>query len=156
MKQVVLAIGIMAIGTAGLFGAATQARAVEVEPSAVLAIRQAGFDLQGANLGDIKRAVEAKVTEVKPFKPNAEAILAWSKVIPTLFPAGTDDRAGTTKALPAVWSDRGGFERAAAKLSNASESLVKAADDNDPAAFAVAFKATADACGGCHRPFRAK
>jgi cytochrome c556 len=145
---------ILAIGLAALFGAAAHADdEVELAPSTLIAIRQAGYDLQGANLGDLKRAVEAKTTEVKPFKPNAEAIVAWSKVIPSLFPKGTDK---DTKALPAVWSDRAGFEKAAANLTAAAETLVKAADANDPAAFATAFKATADACGACHRPFRAK
>ena len=144
---------VLAMVLAGLFGAAAQADEVELAPSTLVAIRQAGYDLQFANMGDMKRAVEAGVTEVKPFKPNAEAILAWSKVIPALFPKGTDKN---TKALPAIWSDRAGFEKAAATLSAAAESLVKAADANDPGAFVAAFKATADACGGCHRPYRAK
>ena len=152
MKKVILAIGLL-----GLFGAAAQADEVELAPSALVAIRQAGFALQGANLGDLKRAVTGGVTEVKPFKANAEAILAWAKVIPTLFPKGTDQASGQeTKALPAAWSDRAGFEKAAAGLTAAAETLVKAADANDAPAFATAFKATADACGGCHRPYRAK
>ena len=148
MKKAILAIGLLS-----LFGTAAQADEVELAPSTLIAIRQAGYDLQFANLGDLKRAVESRTAEVKPFKPNAEAIVAWSKVIPALFPKGTGQN---TKALPAVWSDRAGFEKAAATLTAAAEGLVKAADANDPAAFATAFKATADACGGCHRPYRAK
>ncbi len=150
MKQAFLAVALLS-----LFGAPAGARADEVElaPATLVAIRQAGYLLQGANLGDLKRAVDARTADVKPFKANAEAILAWSKVIPALFPKGTEK---DTKALPAVWSDRAGFEKAAANLSAAAETLVKAADANDPAAFAIAFKATADACGACHRPYRAK
>lgn len=144
---------ILAIALAGLFGAAAQADEVELAPSTLVAIRQAGYALQGATMGDIARAVQAGETNVRPFKDNAEAILAWSKVIPALFPKGTDKN---TKALPAVWADRAGFEKAAAGLSAAAATLVKAADANDPAAFVTAFLATADACKGCHRTFRAK
>jgi cytochrome c556 len=144
---------ILGISLAVLFGTTARADEVELAPSTLVAIRKAGYDLQGANLGDIKRAVEAKATDVKPFKQNAEAILAWAKVIPDLFPEGTEK---DTKALPAVWSDRAGFTKAATALATAAESLVKAADANDPAAFGAAFKATGEACGGCHRPYRAK
>ena len=144
---------ILAIALAALFGAAAQADEVELAPSTLVAIRKAGYALQGANLGSIARAVQAGVTDVKPFKDNAEAIRDWSKVIPALFPKGTDK---DTKALSAVWSDRAGFEKAATNLSVAAEALVTAADANDPAAFVAAFKATADACKGCHRPYRAK
>ena len=148
-------IAILAILLAGLPGAAAQADEVELAPTTLVAIRQAGYALQGANLGDIARAVQAGVTDVKPFKDNAEAIRDWSKVIPALFPKGTETQ-NDTKALPKVWSDRAGFEKAAAALTAAAETLVKAADANDAAAFVEAFKATADACKGCHKPYRAK
>ena len=144
---------VLAIVLAGLFGAAAQAAEVELAPSTLVSIRQAGYALQGANLGDIARALQAGETNVKPFKDNAEAILAWSKIIPDLFPKGTDKN---TKALPAVWSERAGFEKGAAALTAAAETLVKAADANDAPAFLTAFKATADACKGCHRTYRAK
>lgn len=149
MRSAMLMIGLLSLLGPG-------ARAddeVELPPSVIVAVRKAGYGLQGAILGDLKRAVDARADEVKVFKPNAEAILAWSKVIPTLFPDATEK---DTRALPAVWSDRAGFEKAAATLAAAAETLVRAADANDPAAFASAFKATAEACGACHRGFRAK
>ena len=117
---------ILVIGMVSLLGSGAWADdEVELAPSVVVAARKAGYDLQGAIMGDLKRAVDAHTEEVKPFKPNAEAIVAWAKVIPTLFPPGTEKN---TKALPGVWSDRAGFEKAAAHLAAVAETLVKAAD----------------------------
>ena len=67
--------------------------------SALTAGRQAGMDLLSANAGDIKRAVEAK-SDVKAFKPNADAITAWGKAIPGLFLPGTDKGPNTSTAAP--------------------------------------------------------
>lgn len=117
-----------------------------------IAIRKAGQDLVGANFADMKRAVDAHTMDVKPFKDNANAIVAWFKVFPSLFPPGTDK--GDTKALPAVWSDRAGFEKAAADVRTAAAALARAADSNDSSAFAAAFQETGKACGACHRNYR--
>ena len=146
---------ILALLLAGLSAQAARADEVELAPSTLVAIRQAGYALQGSTMGDIARSLQAGVTEVKPFKDNAEAILAWSKVIPALFPKETAS-VKDTKALPAIWSDHAGFDKAAAALTAAAETLVKAADADDPGAFVTAFQATANACKGCHKPYRAK
>ena len=59
----------------------------------------------------MKRAVAAK-EEVKPYADRAEAISGWALQFPTLFPPGSE-KGHDTKALPAIWSDRAGFEKAA-------------------------------------------
>jgi cytochrome c556 len=147
MAGVVLAVGFV--------GAAYAQGTVPMSADAIIAARQAGYDNMSASVADMKRAVEAKVTEVKPFKNNADAIVHWARAVPSLFPPGTE-KGHNTKALPTVWSDRAGFEKAAASLATAGEALSKAAADNDAAAFAVAFQNTGKACGGCHHDFRAK
>jgi cytochrome c556 len=121
---------------------------------AVIAGRQAGMDLLSAVSGDLKRAVEGKA-DVKPLKANADAIVAWGKAIPGLFMPGTESGLNT-KALPAVWSDAAGFAKAAAGLSAAGEKLSAAAAAEDKAAFADAYNAVGQACGACHRGYRAR
>lgn len=162
MRVIILAGALLAAGFAGLvpaglapIGPAHAQGMVQVPADAIIAGRQAAYSLMGANYGDMKRAVDAKVTEVKPFKNNADAIAKWAKAVPGMFPAGTE-QGNNTKALPVVWSDRAGFEKAAADLRSAAEELSKAADANDPAAFATAFADTGKACGACHRTYRAK
>jgi cytochrome c556 len=120
----------------------------------VIVTRQNGQDLVYAVTGDMKRAVVAK-EEVKPYADGAQAISRWAKQFPTLFPPGSD-KGHDTKALPAIWSDRAGFENAAANLSEAAAKLAVAAKANDKAAFADQFDAMTKACAACHRTYRAK
>ena len=141
---------------AAIFGVAeAQTQTVQVPAVGIIAARQAAYALMGADATDIKRALDAKVTDVKPFKANAEAIEKWASAVQVMFPPGTE-QGHDTKALPAVWSDRPGFEKAANTLKERAADLAKAADANDPAAFAAAFGEMGRACGACHRNYRQK
>ncbi len=119
-----------------------------------IAVRQAGMSLQGAALGAVKAGVAAGV-EVKTFANAGTAMSLWAKQIPSVFPAGTD-KGENTKALPAIWSDSAGYAKAAAALGTAADKLAAAAKANDKTAFAAAFKEVGDACGDCHKTYRAK
>ena len=77
----------------------------------------------------------------------------WSRLIPSLFPPGTDT-GHDTKAKPEVWSDRAGFLKAAADFTAASEKLSEAAKSGDVEAFAARFKAASAACGACHKAYK--
>lgn len=83
---------------------------------------------------------------------KAEAIFAtYRKNAPefiVLFPPGSD--AGETKALPAVWSNRAGFEAADAAFVKA----VSGVDVSTPAAFAAALNTAGQACRACHQDFK--
>jgi len=71
-----------------------------------------------------------------------------------MFPAGSDK--GETKALPTVWSDMPGFQKASANADAAYDKLAMAAGSGDVAATAAAFGDVGKACGGCHTTYRAK
>ena len=102
----------------------------------------------------MKRAVKAN-EDVKPFADGAKAISQWALQFPTLFPPRSD-KGHDTKALPTVWSDRAGFEKAAATLSDAASKLSAAAKAGDQAAFAERFDAMTKACAACHKTYKAK
>lgn len=140
-----------------LFGGAAlhaQQPAGPFTPDQTVAIRKAMMDLQGGVAGAMKGAVDAK-GDVKAFVPGAKGLVSSSKVIPWLFPTGTE-KVGDTKAKPEVWSDQAGFQKAAADLTAAAEKLVPLADANDKAGFATQFAAVGQACGACHRQYRVK
>jgi cytochrome c556 len=120
----------------------------------VITVRQAGMSLQGAALNAVKLAVAANV-EVKNFANAGAAMSLWAKQIPSVFPAGTD-KGDDTKAHPTIWSDSAGFAKSAAALGTAADKLTAAAKANDKDAFAAAFKEVGEACGGCHKTYRAK
>jgi len=141
---------LLVLGGAGL--AMAQGATVSVPADTIIAARQAGFDLQAGNVGAMKAAIDAG-GDVKSFKDAAKGLSNWGHVIPGMFPDGT--QAGhDTHALPAVWSDRAGFEKAAENFWTQADKLTVLAEANDKAGFATQYTATTQACGACHRNFR--
>jgi cytochrome c556 len=64
-----------------------------------------------------------------------------------------DTQKGTvkTEALPAIWTDKAGFDAAAKNWYDAAMKLRAATDD---ASFKAAFPAVGKACGDCHKKYR--
>ena len=151
MHRAVLA-GTVLFTVAASGWALAQGAAVSLPSDTVIAARQAAFDLQAGVAAAMKAGVDGG-TDVKPYVQGAKGIAAWGKVIPSMFPAGTESGHGT-KAKSEIWSDRAGFEKAAANLVTEAEKLQALADTNDKPGFAAQFKATGDACGACHRAYR--
>jgi cytochrome c556 len=148
--QILLGLAVAAIGWSGL--AVAQGTGVALQPDAIIAARQAGFDLQNGVAVAMKAAVDGG-QDVKPLADGAKGIAAWAKVIPSMFPAGTE-KGHDTKAKPDIWSNRAEFEKDAANLATEAQKLQTLAEANDKAGFAAQFKATGAACGACHRAFR--
>ncbi len=146
-----LAGAMLAIGAASVGAQGTG----PLTPDQIIADRQAGQALMGSSFAEMKYAVDTKATELKRYKAVADAMARWMAVFPDLFPPGTE-QGHNTKALPAIWSDRAGFDKDAENLVAEAKKLAQAAEANDPAAFATAFQDTGKACGACHRAYRVK
>ncbi len=90
----------------------------------------------------------------------AKAINASADKIPGLFPKGTsrgDYPDTVTRALPAIWKDWTGFEKAAKNLEAQSATLVKVAMGGDKDAITKQIGVMGkNSCGVCHKPFRGK
>jgi cytochrome c556 len=134
----------------GMLGIAT-ARA---DGPDIITVRQTAFDLNNASFAFIRSVVQAK-GDVKPLEGAGKAIARWATVIPTMFPAGTD-KGGNTKALPEIWSDTAGFKKDADALGTAAMKLADAAKAGDADTVAAATKEMGEACGACHKAYRAK
>ena len=148
-KHVGLFLSLLAFGAAG---ALAQGTAVSLPADTIIAARQAGFDLQAGNVGGMKAAIDGG-GDVKGFRDAAKALSNWGRTIPSLFPDGTQT-GHDTHALPAVWSDRAGFEKAAENFWTQADKLAVLAEANDKPGFAAQYAATTQACGACHRNFR--
>ena len=120
----------------------------------IIEVRQVGMDLQAGTYTGIRAVVGAK-GDLKSLEKPARALERWGKDIPMVFPAGTE-KGHNTKALPKIWSDNAGFQKAALKLSEEAGKLAVAAKANDPDAVAAATKSIGDACKACHDSFRAR
>ena len=133
-------------------GFASAADTVTFKPDDVIAARQAAYDLQGG-VSDAMKAGVANGVSVKPFADGAKGIAAWSRVIPSMFPVGTES-GHDTKAKPEIWSDSAGFQKAAANLTVQAEKLATLADADDKAGFAAQYAEMGKACGACHRQYK--
>ena len=69
------------------------------------------------------------------------------------FPDGSGS--GDTKAAPAIFSDRAGFEAAFAKFSGAVDAAI-AAQPASQSELQSAFGGIGQTCGGCHESYRLK
>jgi cytochrome c556 len=134
--------------------AATSSHAVRAEGLDPIAVRQAGFALQGGDFAFIRSVVAAK-GDVKPLEVPARAIAKWAAVIPTVFPKGSE-KGGDTKALPEIWSDPAGFQKIAMALGEAATKLATDAKAGDADLVAADTKALGEQCGACHKTYRAK
>ncbi|OYY89297.1 MAG: hypothetical protein B7Y45_12445 [Sphingomonas sp. 28-66-16] len=117
----------------------------------IVQARQAGFHLAVASFLGIKAGI-ARGDDVKTLALPAAALAGWGKAIPTMFPPGTDTP--ESDALPTVWSDRAGFETAAANMSAAARTLADLGKAGDTAGFATQFGALGKTCGACHKDYR--
>jgi cytochrome c556 len=147
MKRLLAAITLL-LATPALAGP------VSLPSDTIIASRQTTLFLSGVVFGGLKQVVTSGA-DVKPFADNAAAIAEWAGILTTMFPPGTE-KGHDTKALPAIWTDRAGFEKDAANYETAAKALAAAAKADDKAAFAVAFKQTGKACGACHKAYRQK
>lgn len=140
-----LAIAALALLVAG---------AAHAEGPNVIKDRQAGQDLLAGVFTGIEQVV-ALNGDVKKMDKPAAAMARWMGQFPTLFPPGSD-KGDNTKALPAVWSDRPGFQKAADHFVAQATKLAELAKAGDRAAFAAQAKEVGKACGACHHDYRAR
>ena len=136
-----------------LFGFITLAVSAQVFAQAdIIEKRQDAMKGNSANAKAIKAAVEAK--DYVTVEAKAKDIMGTADRIVSLFPKGSTT--GKTKAKPEIWEKSEDFSKAAKNLSKAAGELASAAKAGNDAEVGVKVKALGDACGACHKVFRAE
>jgi len=125
--------------------------AAAAEPPAVGTERRAGMHRAGEIMHALRDDILAG-RAVAPLGADAQRVADWAGRLTALFPPGGEPDGGN--ALGTVWSDRAAFEAKARELDQQARRLVAAAQADDQAGFADAYRAAAEACGQCHRLFR--
>ena len=143
------------LGIAVALGLSTQALAVD-EPENVIKYRQAVMKAIGGHMASIAGVVKGEVSYTDHVAAHANSMNAMSKTVTSIFPEGTDNGSYKTAALPKIWEDWAGFEKAAQAFDTASANLAGVAASGDKQKLAAAFGALGKACGGCHKPYRVK
>ena len=142
---------------AALVGMATAlpAAAQFAKPEDAIKYRKAAFTVMAAHFGRVAAMANGKMPfDAKAVADNAEIATAMSKLPYAGFVDGSDK--GDTKALPAIWTDRAGFQAASKASDAAYDKLAVAAGSGNLEALTAAFAETGKTCGACHDKFRAK
>lgn len=113
--------------------------------------RQKAMKNNSADAKAIKAAVESK--DYATIETKAKDIMGTAEKIPSLFPKGSTT--GKTKAKAEIWEKNDDFVKHAKALSKSAGELAAAAKAGNDAEVGVKVKAMGDACGACHKAFRA-
>ena len=149
--------GVIVLLTALAFGVLAGAVAyAAAEPAYVVSFRRAVMSAQNDHFKAIKAIVRGKVGYTGLLGNHAKALDLTGKGLTDLFPAGTGPDKIKSRAKADIWKDWKKFEASAKKLNAETAKLVKIANGGDKKAVADQFKVVGKACGGCHKPFRAK
>lgn len=127
------------------------------EPESIVKYRQAVMKAIGGHMGSMAAVAKGKVSFVSHVAEHARGINGMSKLVLDIFPknSGPMDSANT-RALPAIWDKWPEFKAASKAMQLESAKLVKVAEGGDVGAIGAQLKNLGKACGGCHKPFRAK
>lgn len=139
------------LGAVALAGTAAADAPGAGAPAQTIEARQAAFALSGPTFGALRAGLAAE-TDVTTLVGGARALSRWARVMPGLFPAGTDG--APSRAKPEIWADRAGFDAAAADYQRAVDRLLAAAQAGDQPGFAAAWEATRQTCATCHDKYR--
>ena len=118
----------------------------------VIEKRQNAMKGNSAAAKAIKAAVESK--DYATIETKAKEIMGTAEKIPDLFPKGSTK--GKTKAKAEIWDNWDDFTKNAKNLRKAASELADAAKAKDDAAVTAKVKAVGEACGSCHKAFRAE
>lgn len=150
-QRVLLAAALIAIPLAAAT-AQTGTPAAGLTPEQIVAARQSAYALSAGSFVAMKAAAEGGADTHLLVLP-ARTLARWARTLPSMFPEGTN--LSSSKALPAVWSDRAGFEARAAAYAAAAQALAEAAQGGDRAVFLQRWGEVRTTCGACHDAYRA-
>ena len=117
----------------------------------VIAARRDGLKGIARQMEGIKAVIDQR-GDPRTTGAGIAEMIGFFEGFPARFPAGSGS--GDTRALPAIWTDRAGFEAANTNMVTQLRALQAAANSGDQAAFGAAFQQTGGTCGACHRPYR--
>jgi cytochrome c556 len=145
----------------GAFLAVTAPILPQVDSSGVsaadaIAARQASLDMSSITFRSMIDAIKAG-REAKSQSYPAAALAKWARALPRMFPPGTGQRETTanSQALPPIWRDRAGFDRAATNYADATARLAGLAATNDTVEFTRQLDVVNQACSFCHATYKA-
>lgn len=124
------------------------------KPEDAITYRKSVMQVIKKHFGSMAGVVKGKMPFDKTaFTEDAKVVAMMSKLPweASLVPGSFE---GHTTLTEKALKDREGFLAAAKRFENASRELAVAAESAEMAAIKKQFGATAQTCGGCHKPYR--
>jgi cytochrome c556 len=155
MKGRITTLGAFALATAMSFATV----ATLVQAADPITERRELMKGNGAAMKAINEALENGGPAADMVK-HADQINMTAMKIATLFPAGTDQPQGKdpgqTKAKPEIWQNPDQFAAEVKKFQDESAMFKTAVAGGDMGVIKAEFEKLGEACGSCHKAFRAK
>ena len=131
--------------------------AIAATPSQYISSRQAGYkQIAKANKG-VLDALRGESPSMPAVAANARILVGYADKIHSWFPRGSGPESGVkTKALPAIWTDPGGFKKSAQAFRISSRQLFVAARQNNVPAVKAAAAQVGASCKSCHQSYRVR
>ncbi|WP_198409128.1 cytochrome c [Magnetospira sp. QH-2] len=144
----------MILSTAAFFAVVQPAaQAVDPDPVGLFVGRVQAMKSMKQAMATIGGAVsKGETAEPAMFSYPVKMLNMASKRIAHVFPDGSQHP--ESKAKPDVWSDRAGFEKAAADAVTAAGALQAVVDSGDGSKMPEAFNGMYKACKTCHETYR--
>ena len=124
-----------------------------------IAARRGFFSMINFNLAPLAAMAKGEMPydAAKARQASANLSALGSVAIEGLFPAGSSnaDKAGATRALPAIWSDTADFASKVNGLRNGIAAMATAVEGGQ-SALGAGVQALGGSCAACHRPYRAR
>ena len=130
--------------------AATAATAQDASP--VVEYRQGLMDAFRTHMGGVTAATTG-TAPIGHAEYHAVAFERMTQALANAFPEGSGG-AGS-RALPAIWENRGDFTDRVTAIQMAAARLVTASRTGDAEQIGSAAQAVRATCGACHNPYRA-
>lgn len=147
---------VAAVAAGALFSADTISAAMMGEEA--IKARKDAMKSISKDLKVIRAYVKDGKGSAQDVEEKAAAIAAIAKKLPSLFPKGSgrgDFSDKETRALPKIWSDWAGFEKASMTLETEAGKLAQVAGGGDKKMIGEQTGALGKmGCGGCHKAFR--
>ena len=123
------------------------------KPEDAIKYRQSAFTVMAAHFSRIGAMAQGRVPfDAAAAAANAEIVATMSRLPFVAFVDGSQGGKGKAD----IWSDRAGFNSAAAKMQEEAGKLAAAARSGNADQVRAAFGATAGTCKACHDNYRSQ
>jgi cytochrome c556 len=151
MKAARIALLGALLATGAALYAKPAVRASSPTAQEIVTTRQAGMGMAASTFTLLKNA-NAAGAPLKTLIFPASSLAKFAGVMPALFSDST--KGLPSRARPAVWSDRTGFQAKAGDFAAATKALTAAAAADDKPAFDAALASVGASCKGCHDSYQ--